>query len=326
MRHVFPYLLAIVVAAGFGCASAHPTGPIRTPPQAVTGEAGGPEAAAPPPGADSELATYIGQTRELSRRVRSRATNVQAAEQWSAELAEAAARHAAAPTAENELALAQTLAGLGIQDQAYEHFARVTRLSPRSSAAWEGLARIWRDWGAPGLGLGDAYRAVAADVQSPAARNTLGTLLEYLGHGQDARAQFAKALSLDTFAAYAQNNLCYSWLLEGRAEDALPHCRLALAADPGSTTARNNLALAMAVSGDIDGAARLFGEVGGEFARQYNLGVAYLSQGRYAAAADAFDHAARLQPAVRLARVRAEQARQQAVYAQDGGRDNHERR
>jgi Flp pilus assembly protein TadD len=325
MRHVFPYLLAIVMAAGCGCASAHPSGPIRSP-QAVAGEVGTLERGEPPPDAESDLATYIGQTREVSRRARSRAANAQTAEQWSTELAEAAARRAAAPTAENELALAQTLAGLGIQDQAYEHFARVTRLSPRTSAAWEGLARIWRDWGAPGLGLGDAYRAVAADLHSPLARNTLGTLLECLGHGPDARTQFAKALSLDGSAAYAQNNLCYSWLLERRAEAALPHCRLALSAEPDSATARNNLALAMALGGDTDGAARHFAETGGASASQYNLGIVYLSQGRYAAAADAFDHAAKLQPAVPLARVRAEQARQQALYAQDGGRDNHERR
>jgi Flp pilus assembly protein TadD len=325
MRHVLPYLLAIVAAAGSGCASAHPAGHIQTP-QAVAGEGGGPEAAETPPGADADLAARIGQTRELSRRAQTRATNAQDAEHWSAELAEAAARHTAAPTAENELALAQTLAGLGIRDQAYDHFAHVTRLSPRTSAAWEGLARIWRDWGTPGLGLGDAYRAVAADPQSPLARNTLGTLLECLGHGQDARTQFAKTLAVDGSAAYAQNNLCYSWLLEARAEAALPHCRLALAADPGSATARNNLALAMALGGDVDGAARLFAEVGGEFASQYNLGIIYLSQGRYEAAADAFDHAARLQPAVRLARARAEQARQLAAYAHDGGRENHERR
>jgi Flp pilus assembly protein TadD len=325
MRYAFFSLLAFVVAAGSGCASAHPAGRVQLP-QVAPGAGDQPETAASPPGADSDDATDMGQPRELSSRGRSQLTNARSAEQWSAELAEAAARHAAAPTTENELALAQKLAGLGIEDQALEHFARITRLSPRTSAAWEGLARIWRDWGAAGLGLGDAYRAVAADLESPEARNTLGTLLECLGHGPAARTQFAKALSLDGSAAYAQNNLCYSWLLEGRASDALPHCRMALAAEPLSTTARNNLALAMALSGNIDDAARLFGDAGGRFASQYNLGVVYLSQGRYADAADAFDHAARLQPAVQLARVRAAKARQQAVYSQGGGRDNHERR
>lgn len=319
MRKVLLYLLAMVVAAGSGCASAHPSGSIQLP-QAVP-DADAPAEAAAPPDAGSNLATYMQQVRVLSSRVRSRTTNAQDLQQWSPELAAAAARHAAEPTSENELALGQTLAGLGIQDQAYEHFARVARVSPRMSAAWEGLARIWRDWGAPGLGLGDAYRSVATDPQSASARNTLGTILECLGYGRDARAQFARAVSLDASSAYAQNNLCYSWLLEGRADAALQHCRLALSGDPGLTAARNNLALATALSGDFEGAARLFGETGGESAGQYNLGIFFLSQGRYAAAADAFDRAARLQPAVRLARARSEQARQQAVYAQDGGRE-----
>ena len=324
MKNAALCVLAIAVTAGSGCVSAHPAGRLQVALDAPAAAERPADTASP--GAEFDLATYMQQVRELSRRSLARTTNTQDAEQWSLELAAASARLAASPTPEHELALAQTLAGLGILDQAYEHFVRVTRVRPRASPAWEGLARIWRDWGVPGLGLGDAYRAISADPQSAAARNTLGTILQCLGHGRDARTQFARAVSLDGSAAYAQNNLCYSWLLEGRADAALPYCRMALAEDPGLTTARNNLALALALSGDLDGAERLFGEVGGESASQYNLGIVYLSQGRYAAAADAFDRAAGLQPAVRLAHVRAAQARQHALHERDGGRDNHERR
>jgi Flp pilus assembly protein TadD len=323
MRRIILYLFAVAVA-GSGCASVNTGGERRPPVQAAP--AGQTPVKAEPSADESELASFVPQVRELSRRARPRATNAQVAEQCLPELAAAMARQSAAPTVGNEIALAQTLAGLGIADQAYEHFARAARLDPHAGAAWDGLARIWRDWGFPGLGLGDAYRAVSAEPQSPGARNTLGTILEYLGHGREARTQFEQALALNPGVAYAQNNLCYSWLLEGRADTALQACRLALAVDPNMIVARNNLALATAMAGDPAGAARIFGEVGGESASQYNLGIAYLAQGRYSAAADAFDRAARLQPAVKLAHIRADQARQLALDAQDGGRDNHERR
>ena len=104
---------------------------------------------------------------------------------------------------------------------------------------------------------------------------------------------------LDPGAAYAQNNLCYSWLMEANADAASIACRQALALEPGLVAARNNLALARAIDGDLAGAAEIFGAVGGEAAAQYNLGIVYLAQRRYAAAADAFDRAALLQPGAR---------------------------
>ena len=87
-----------------------------------------------------------------------------------------------------------------------------TTKPPRAStageaAAWDGLARIWRDWGYPGLGLGDAHRAVWADPSSPVTRNTLGTILQLLGKTHEARDQFARAVALDPGAAYAHYNL-----------------------------------------------------------------------------------------------------------------------
>jgi Flp pilus assembly protein TadD len=143
--------------------------------------------------------------------------------------------------------------------------------------------------------------------------NTLGTILQFLGNGRDARAQFAQALAYDAGAAYAHNNLCYSWLMEADANAAAIACGRALAIEPGLVTARNNLALASAIDGDLAVAAEIFEEAGGEAAAQYNLGIVSLSQRRYSAAADAFERAADLNPALLLARARARQARQQAI-------------
>jgi Tfp pilus assembly protein PilF len=165
-------------------------------------------------------------------------------ENASAELSAALARQAAGRTAESEVRLAQAFMRHGVLDKASEHFAEASRRDPREGAAWDGLARVWRDWGFPDLGLGDAYRAVYASPDSPAMRNTLGTVLLALGRGADARAQFARAAALDPGAAYAWNNLCYAWLAEGDFEPAIADCSRALAIDPGFGPAARNLAFA----------------------------------------------------------------------------------
>ena len=324
MRHTLLYLLAAVLAAGSGCAAVHPRAHARPEGPAVpTADA---TVRTDPPSGEASLASYVQQVREVSRRVRPRATDALVAERWSQDLAAAISRHSATPTHASQVGLAQAYVRAGILDMAYEHFATAARLDPNDGAAWDGLARIWRDWGFSHLGLGDAYRAVWAAPRSPAVHNTLGTILQFLGKGRDARAQFAQAFALDPTAAYAHNNMCYSWLMEANADAAATACGRALAIDSSLVPARNNLALARAINGDLAGAAEIFGEAGGEAAAQYNLGIVYLSQRRYSAAAEAFDRAALLQPALAMAGARARQARQHAVVAPDVEGGNHERR
>ena len=110
------------------------------------------------------------------------------------------------------------------------------------------MARIWRDWGFPNLALPHAYRAVPrADRRVP--HNTLGTILWSLGHGDEARAEFERALKLDACAAYALNNLCYSWLMEARDIGSSGRLPAALALAPNFTVARNNLGLVLRPGG-----------------------------------------------------------------------------
>ena len=79
------------------------------------------------------------------------------------------------------------------------------------------MARLWRDAGFPQLGLADAHRAVYFAPASPEARNTLGTILQALGHRQLARQEYERALKMNPKASYALNNLCYVSLLDGNA-------------------------------------------------------------------------------------------------------------
>jgi Flp pilus assembly protein TadD len=186
----------------------------------------------------------------------------------------------------------------------------------RLAGAYEGLARVWRDWGLAHLGLSDAYRAVYFAPDSATARNTLGTLLQALGHRSDARQAYEAALSRDAQAAYASNNLCYLSFVEGKSSQAISECQTALRLDPNLSAARNNLALTYAAVGRPDLARREFVEAGGAAGGAYNMGVVHLAQKHYSEAAGEFDAAHAAQPAFADAQRMARQARQHGFDAQ----------
>ena len=181
-----------------------------------------------------------------SARLRHSTTECDRAENARPALAAALARLASSSTADNHRAVGDAYREAGILDMAFDQYALATRLDPSNGAAWEGIARTWRDWGFPGLGLGDAHRARFHAPDSPSARNTLGTILDGLGHHALARAHYQGVLAIDPTADYALNNLCYSWLLDGQAALAFEACRLAVAVSPGLAAARSNLSIAEA--------------------------------------------------------------------------------
>jgi protein O-GlcNAc transferase len=156
---------------------------------------------------------------------------------------------AIAPGAAAERRVAEQYRALGILDAASDHFSRAVVHDPADAASYEGLARIWRDWGFPHLGLGDAARAVYYAPASAAAHNTLGTILAAIGDRGDARREYERALALDPDAAYALNNLCFLSLREGDTSRAVNECHAALAIDPGFAAARLNLASAERAAG-----------------------------------------------------------------------------
>ena len=159
MRAGILVLLAAALAAGCATAGSHPRPAV--PPTAQPAAGGELRAG------DADLTSYILRVRELSRHMRpGGVTGGDLAERWSQDLADAISRFDSEPTVATEIGLAQAYVRAGILDHAYEHFASASRVEPREGAAWDGLARVWRDWGLPHLGLGDAYRAVSAAPRS----------------------------------------------------------------------------------------------------------------------------------------------------------------
>ena len=212
VRHI---VVCAVAVAATSCAARRPeqtAEPRPAPSQAAAARA-------------DSLETFIGKVRTISSPpARSSALTLEAQDPV---LAKALLLLEAAPSAARHRAVADAYLRLGISDQAHEHLSAAVKLEPRDAASWDRMARIWRDWGLPHLGLTDAHRAVYFAPASPAAHNTLGTILHALGRREEARARFERALQLDPTAAYALNNLCYTWTLEGQLRAAVAACQRA---------------------------------------------------------------------------------------------------
>jgi tetratricopeptide (TPR) repeat protein len=266
----------------------------------------------PPP----SLEEAIGKVRKLMAEARpSPRAAATTLEDRDAVLIAARARLQASPTLDAFIEVADVYRRRGLIDQAYDQYMRALRLNSHSAEAYDGLARVWRDWGLPHLGLGDAYRAVYYAPDSAAPRNTLGTLLQATGDRASARRAYEAALSRDAGAAYALNNLCYLSFLEGRSSQAIDECQGALRVDPTLSAAKNNLALTYAAIGRLDLARQEFVEAGGKAGGAYNMGVVHLARKDYTEAVGEFDAAHEAQPAFADAQRMAWQARQQASHA-----------
>ena len=291
---------ALVVS---GCAMRGPRGAVA-PPLGSTG-------AVPTSDASSrELSEYMEKVRHLTTALRPPVpAHVPTIEERDTELASELRQLASDPSAEGYCLVAERYRQHGILDAAYDHFTKALALNPRNAAAYEGLARVWRDWGLPHLGLADAHRATFYAPQSATARSTYGTLMQALGRYRDARMAYELAARLDPQAAYAANNLCYLAFLEGRTDAAIQRCTVALTLDPTLAAARNNLALAFASAGKLDLARAQFLDGAERASGLYNIGIVYLATGDKAGALAAFDEASRARVTFALARERASQIR-----------------
>lgn len=143
------------------------------------------------------------------------------------ELRDALVRVALVPTAAHHLLVARAYRKVGIMDAAHDYLSASLVVNGPDPAVHDALARLWRDWGNPGLGLSDAYQAVYLAPEWAAAHNTLGTLLFKLGQRDQARRRFEEAARLDPGAAYAFDNLCRLSMAAGNTRDAIGQCRQA---------------------------------------------------------------------------------------------------
>jgi len=292
------FVCLVLVAGTVGCATRTAPHSVKSAPAAHTQR---------PP--DDSLTVYMDKVRAKSERARPPVNRVTTIEISDPSLAEALAALRIQPTAAAHRTVAARYVQLGVLDQAHEHFSAAVAIEPTDAASWDGLARIWRDWGFAHLALSDAYRAVYYAPHSPTVHNTLGTVLQSLGQRAGARAQFEEALALDVTAAYALSNLCRAWRLEGNASKAADACRQALQLQPGLEPARNNLALAYEAAGDLSSAMATLAESSDAARAAYNKGLLHLARREYRDALQSFDVARAERPRFREAEAIARQVR-----------------
>jgi len=294
-------LMCLVLAMLTGaCAARKPARSVRSAP-----------GARPSAARHESLESFIDKVRATSERARPTTERAQTIEISDPMLAtELKALHLES-TAANHRVVAAAYMRHGVLDLAHEHFSAAVALEPEDGASWDGLARIWRDWGLPHLALPDAYRAVYFVPASPATHNTLGTVLQALGRSADARAQFEQAIALDANAAYALSNLCHGWRVEGQPAKAAEACRSALRLRPDLESARNNLALAYDAEGNLAAALDTLAASADKARAAYNEGLLHLAGHRYREALTAFDRARASRPQYRAAEIMARRVRAQ---------------
>lgn len=226
---------------------------------------------------------------------------------------------AALPSASSYRAAAVEYRRLGVLDKAFEYFDHATVLDSTDASSYEGMARIWRDWGTPHLGLGAAYRALYYAPDSASVANTLGTLLQAIGRLDEAERWYRRAWTLDPHGWYALNNLCYVQILR-RDAAARDTCRSAVGiAGAEGRVPKNNLALAHAAAGDLPMAQQWFRRANDQAAADYNYGITLMATGNYARAVTAFESAFEVEPQSSVIAGRIRQARV-AAHAKERGR------
>ena len=243
-----------------------------------------------------------------SRPIREHADSAVTVEDTDAALRAALAALRKADTAENRVRAAAEYRRLRILDKAYDLVTGAITLDRQSAEAFEQRAQIWREWGFASLGLADAYRALFIAPRSASAQNTLGTLLQSLGHMDGARRAYQDVLERDPSAVYAWSNLCYLSLLTGHTRRAVTECQTALRLKPDDPAIRNNVALAYAASGRLQEARAELLVNGRPADAAYNVGMLYLALGHYQLAEASFRTATDIRPNFRAAETRRRQA------------------
>ncbi len=142
-----------------------------------------PEAADAATAAPESLSEYMQKVRHLSVNARPLSKNeaVETLETRDPAIAAALLLASSQPTAERYRNLAERYRERGVLDAAYRNFNRAIALNPRDGAAYEGLARVWRDWGLPGARSRRRAPRHLLRATVGSARNTYGTVMQALG-------------------------------------------------------------------------------------------------------------------------------------------------
>ena len=203
------------------------------------------EANAPSPESAAEERARL---HELARRPPPLKSQAQRLEITDPELTNALRELGKARSAASHLAVADAYRRLGVRDQAFDHYSAAAAIDRRSAAAYDGMARIWRDVNRPDRALPDASRAVYFAPDSPEIQNTLGTILLTIGRTDEARQAFGKALALDASLDYAWFNTGVAHMRDKAFVSAASAFAEVVRLNPGFPRAQDRLRAALEAS------------------------------------------------------------------------------
>ncbi|MFQ5618804.1 MAG: tetratricopeptide repeat protein [Rhodospirillales bacterium] len=184
--------------------------------------------------------------------------------------------------------LGNVLKRMGRLEESLGHYAKASALAPDFADAHYNLGLALKESGRIGDAVTAYRRALAIDPEDAEAHTSLGSALQASGEPDEAMAAYRRALEIDPGYAEAHNNLglvlyasgkpgeavaAYRRALEikpelvkahhnlgealleqGNGRAALDACEACLKLDPGNTAALATRAIALAETGDRDGA------------------------------------------------------------------------
>lgn len=200
-----------------------------------------------------------------------------------------------------------------VYEEAQRFYQKAIQLEPENASYHEQFGRLWRDWGAPELGINSVQQALQLKPEAAEAWNTLGTVHDKMGRRKQAQAAYLRALAIDPGLDYVHSNLCFSYLQDADFERAIYHGEQATRLNPSSAVAHNNLGLALGARGSFEAALHQFRMAGDEASARNNLGLILLQKDRITESMEQFKLAARMRPFYRAATENYHEARKEKV-------------
>jgi len=147
----------------------------------------------------------------------------------------------------------------GEVNRAIVSYERAHKLEPRAVSPLINIAMAYGLQGELAGAKGALLRALRVEPDNPVVNMNLGLMLGEEGRTDEAEEAFRKVMATSPNPV-AAHNLCVL-LSKDRMEEALDWCRRAVELEPSDPAYSYSLAYYLGVSGDIDGAVRLLGEI-----------------------------------------------------------------
>jgi tetratricopeptide (TPR) repeat protein len=202
---------------------------------------------------------------------------------------------------QNHYELASVYHRLQIFDKALLEYEKAIEAASENPEYYEGVGRLWRDWGTPTSGINYLQKALDLRSSYPEAWNTLGTIYDQLRNFSQAQRCYLNALVLNSELDFVYSNLSFSYLQTGEVQEAIYYGERAVQLNPNLIQARNNLGAAYGMADDFVRAIEQFKLIGDEAEAHNNLGVLLLKKQRNVEAMEEFKLAVRQKPFYRVA-------------------------